>query len=440
MRVLLARGTVWFALVLGLLLSGCGLFQRGGGGYSLSLNPPEVTVEQGDQAEVAVTLRRQGFAGPVTLSLEGDEVLSTSPAADKVAWTFNPNPASGDISTLRLQVGANVPTREYTFTVRGQAQGQGDQTARLVLRVQEAQVNVQWLWEGTAVSLKVFSGNGNSLLVAGGWTRDGKPAVWISGRGLRVLSQQSGAVDGVCISDDGQRIGAVGYLNGTQDSFWWQEGWDEVQVLPTPYRSGNVAYACAWIDGQMHVVGRTLVDFPYAIYWIDGRTELMTKNFGGRGHSYAIYTDLNRLGRAVVSADWRLYLVSDPRQGNQVTQFHSAISGTIYWARISETDWVAWADGNRGFLWTQEEKIELPGPAYGISEDGSKVVGRLPGGGAYIWDVFSRSTQNLSTMLAPYLASGESIENAYGVSSDGRYVLGNGKKDGVDYVYLLEFR
>lgn len=124
------------ALALALLLGGCGLFQRGGGGgYTLSV-PSPLTVEQGGQGQVTVSLRRQGFTGPVTLSLEGGQgLLATSPARDKVAWSFNPNPASGDASTLTLQVGSGVAPGEYALTVRGRAQGVADQTASLTLRV-----------------------------------------------------------------------------------------------------------------------------------------------------------------------------------------------------------------------------------------------------------------------------------------------------------------
>jgi len=104
--------------------------------FALDLSPSSLTVQQGGQEQVTVSLTRQNFTGGVTLSLEGNAPLATSPASDKIAWSFNPNPATGDQATLTLQVGAQVPAGDYTLTVRGQAQGLQDRTATLTLRVQ----------------------------------------------------------------------------------------------------------------------------------------------------------------------------------------------------------------------------------------------------------------------------------------------------------------
>ncbi|WP_185747594.1 choice-of-anchor U domain-containing protein [Thermus tengchongensis] len=104
--------------------------------YTLSLSPTSLTVQQGGQGQVTVSLARQNFTGDVTLSLEGSNLLATSPAPDKIAWSFSPNPATGDQATLTLQVGQSVTAGDYALTVRGQAQGLQDQTATLSLRVQ----------------------------------------------------------------------------------------------------------------------------------------------------------------------------------------------------------------------------------------------------------------------------------------------------------------
>ena len=104
--------------------------------YTLSLSPTSLTVQQGGQGQVTVSLARQNFTGDVTLSLEGNAPLATSPAPDKIAWSFSPNPATGDQATLTLQVGQSVTAGDYALTVRGQAQGLEDQTATLSLRVQ----------------------------------------------------------------------------------------------------------------------------------------------------------------------------------------------------------------------------------------------------------------------------------------------------------------
>ncbi|MCS7219618.1 MAG: hypothetical protein NZ846_11770, partial [Thermus sp.] len=106
--------------------------------FTLSLNPTGLTLDQGASGGVEVRLQRQGFTGPVSLSLEGSPLLSTTPAPDRIAWSFSPNPAPGDRSTLTLQVGRGVAPGTYTLTVKGQAQGQPERTANLTLTVRAA--------------------------------------------------------------------------------------------------------------------------------------------------------------------------------------------------------------------------------------------------------------------------------------------------------------
>ncbi len=130
-------------------------------GFTLSLSPNALTVQQGGQGQVTVSLTRQNFTGQVTLSLEGNAPLATSPAPDKIAWSFNPNPTTGNQTTLALQVGAQVPAGNYTLTVRGQAQGLEDQTATLTLQVQP-QPSFDFTIDGSSVTTKRdpnFQGN-----------------------------------------------------------------------------------------------------------------------------------------------------------------------------------------------------------------------------------------------------------------------------------------
>ncbi len=92
-----------------LLLTACG----GGGGsvgdsggsnpsLTFSLDTTTLTVLQGSQGQVAVNLTRQNFTGQVNFSLKGNALLATSPAPDKIAWSFNPNPTTGNQTTLTL--------------------------------------------------------------------------------------------------------------------------------------------------------------------------------------------------------------------------------------------------------------------------------------------------------------------------------------------------
>ncbi len=135
--------------------------------FTLSLSSTALTVQQGGQGQVTVSLTRQNFTGQVTLSLEGNAPLATSPAPDKIAWSFNPNPTTGNQTTLTLQVGAQVPAGNYTLTVRGQAQGLEDQTATLTLQVQP-QPSFDFTIDGSSVTTKRdpnFQGNNRIRLI-----------------------------------------------------------------------------------------------------------------------------------------------------------------------------------------------------------------------------------------------------------------------------------
>ncbi|KIX84753.1 COG1470 family protein [Thermus filiformis] len=107
-----------------------------GVGYALSLPGSSFQVDQNGELLVRVSLARNGYTGPVTLSLEGSDRLAQSPAPDKIAWSFDPNPATGGESYVLLQVGGQVPTGTYALTIRGRAEGLPDQTASFSVQVQ----------------------------------------------------------------------------------------------------------------------------------------------------------------------------------------------------------------------------------------------------------------------------------------------------------------
>jgi len=106
--------------------------------FTVSLNPTSLTVQQGGSAGTTVNLSRVNFTGAVSLSLEGSPLLSTNPAPDKIAWSFTPNPVTGNQSALQIQVGASVQPNTYALVVRAQAQGLQDRVAILNLTVNAA--------------------------------------------------------------------------------------------------------------------------------------------------------------------------------------------------------------------------------------------------------------------------------------------------------------
>ncbi len=103
-----------------------------GGDFTLAPAPGTLSLAPGGNGNVTVTINRTGgFAGAVTLTLEGGVVGA---GADQVSGSFAPNPANGGSSTLTLNVGASVVSGDYALTVRG-VSGALDKTTSLTLTV-----------------------------------------------------------------------------------------------------------------------------------------------------------------------------------------------------------------------------------------------------------------------------------------------------------------
>jgi hypothetical protein len=95
--------------------------------FSLTFDPVKPVAAQGGNVNITVQITRtNGFTQPVTLLLEG--------APSGVTGTFDPNPAPGDASNLRLEVPKSLATRQYTITVKGTA-GDDSHTASTELSV-----------------------------------------------------------------------------------------------------------------------------------------------------------------------------------------------------------------------------------------------------------------------------------------------------------------
>ncbi len=97
--------------------------------YALSLNPTSLTIDQGANANTAVTLTRSNFTGAVTLS------LGNAPAG--VTGSFNPAAPTGTSSTLTVSVGAAVTPGVYNLTVDGTGTA-GNRSTPLTLTVNAA--------------------------------------------------------------------------------------------------------------------------------------------------------------------------------------------------------------------------------------------------------------------------------------------------------------
>lgn len=86
-------------------------------GFSLTLSPATLTLQQGDQGSSSVTLvQKGGFGGAATLDISG-EILGNGP--DKVTAVFSRNPLVSGTSILTLSVGSAVPAGTYTLNITG---------------------------------------------------------------------------------------------------------------------------------------------------------------------------------------------------------------------------------------------------------------------------------------------------------------------------------
>ena len=92
-----------------------------------TIAPDPVTIAQGAQGDVTITLSRTNFAGNINLALEG------APAG--VTGDFNPASVTQTASTLTLHVGAAVAAGNHQLTVRGTATGLTDQVKNFTLTV-----------------------------------------------------------------------------------------------------------------------------------------------------------------------------------------------------------------------------------------------------------------------------------------------------------------
>ena len=85
--------------------------------YTLTVSPASLTVGQGARDSAAIQIvRAGGFTGPVALTLSG--------VPEAIARGFSRSPVSDDTSTVKFQIGAEVPPGVYPVTILGIANGQ----------------------------------------------------------------------------------------------------------------------------------------------------------------------------------------------------------------------------------------------------------------------------------------------------------------------------
>ena len=125
-----------------------------GADYTLSLAPTSLSINQNSTGDVAVTINRTNFTGPVTLSLGG------APAG--VTGAFVPAAPTGTASTLTITVGAAVTPGTYNLTVDGTAAPR-NRSEPLTLTVLPAP---NYLLDASPDTLTIQQGNNDNTVVS----------------------------------------------------------------------------------------------------------------------------------------------------------------------------------------------------------------------------------------------------------------------------------
>ncbi|MCS6867800.1 hypothetical protein [Thermus sp.] len=415
--------------------------------FTLSLNPTGLTLDQGASGGVEVRLQRQGFTGPVSLSLEGSPLLSTTPAPDRIAWSFSPNPAPGDRSTLTLQVGRGVAPGTYTLKVRATG-GNISREADLVLTVTQPNQSGFPLQFGTSQNDGVWN-----LTVEGDYiyaiasvngdapgsptspsahgvllkiSRNGEILFQVpfgQGRGLRTI--------GVAVDDQGFiYASAEGTLQGRdREVFLYKfsaDGrllWEKSIGTPAEDGVGKMLFS----SGHLYIVGNTRGSFP-------GHTNA--------GHFDAWIAKLDREGNPVwvrqlgtggwdgfgsitVDENGHLYvtgIVSGPLLGNPYSGAYHDIpvvkfspNGEILWAR-QFTAGGGWQGGSG--IYARGGRVYIVGGTHG-----SLPGYRNPGCGA---DAYLVTFDYQGNRLDHYQfgTAGDDVATAISVDNQGRVFVG----------------
>jgi hypothetical protein len=132
------------------------------GAFSLALNPVSVSLQQGSNSAVTVSITRTGsFTGTVALSASG--------APSGLTTAFSPAAVSGSSSALTVTAGAATTPGTYSLIIAGTANGVSDQTTTLPVTVTAAPPsgNVTWTFCAASGVPSILAYQNGS----GAWTR-----------------------------------------------------------------------------------------------------------------------------------------------------------------------------------------------------------------------------------------------------------------------------
>jgi hypothetical protein len=136
--------------------------------FTLSLNPPSLTVQQGQSGTTALTVTPQnGFTGSVSLALENQDGTPVPSGITLSPTSVAVSNSSSVTQTLTLNVGASVPTGTYALRVKASS-GSLTRTANLSLTV-----TMPWTARASGTSNNLYGvtyGGGTFVAVGSGGT------------------------------------------------------------------------------------------------------------------------------------------------------------------------------------------------------------------------------------------------------------------------------
>jgi hypothetical protein len=139
-----------------------GLTVTAAAGFTLSVNPASLSIQQGASGTATVGLARTGgFTGAVNLTASG--------APGGMTVSFNPASVTADQSTVTVSTTSAVAPGTYALTIQGAATGQPNRTATLTVTVTGGQTGGNVVWQFCPVSgvpIWVAAQDGT-----GAWTR-----------------------------------------------------------------------------------------------------------------------------------------------------------------------------------------------------------------------------------------------------------------------------
>ncbi len=336
---------------------------------------------------------------------------------------------------------------------------------------QSIEIKAMYLWLGTLGGQKseAWAVSNDGTVVGNsqyGSSNYYKPFVWKNG----TMEALPGADPrrAYSITKDGKHI--VGQAkdtsnNKTQASIWSFEDGKYV----SPQFLGDLGGASQARDVSLD--GKTVVGYSYdapsngkyrAFVWKEGqgiaKLDNNWKDSNNNEYSaeaYAVSTD----GKIVIGRAYdgnssfkAVYWNLETGEFVNLGTFKSNNTGNSFAYDVSEDESViveyAHNDSgyNRAFVWKDGQKQELgtfggtSSIAYSASADGKVVVGyakTTTEDHAFVWTE-EAGLQDLNELFKDYLEAGEYLKYAYGVSANGRYVVGVGVKDGNDQAFVID--